>query len=189
MAAEQTRMAEPVHTADDPARVAPRTGAGARSRQAPPRREPPARGARRMSVVRAPARPGSPGQDPAVWRGVADFVHAKGGAMRPSYALLCVMHWLEHEHGCADVGVGDVKAILPRLGDVVDGRLRSPTDTLRRARDQGLVDALGAGRYRLTPLGTAVVDALPDAGQVGAMRGLTQARCRRRQPGLLDGTG
>ena len=127
----------------------------------------------------------APARDAAAWRAIADFVHAKGGAMRPSYAMLCVMYWLERECGCADVAAADVKAVLPRLGDAVAGRLRSPADTLRRARDEQLVEALGAGRYRLTPLGVAVVDALPDAAQVGAMRGGQRARCRRRAPGDL----
>jgi hypothetical protein len=94
-----------------------------------------------------------------------------------------VVYWLQFEHGCDTVAAADVKAIMPRLGDVVAGRLRSPADTLRRARDERLVDALGNGRYRLTRLGAAVVDALPDAAQVGAIRGAQRAHCRRRTPG------
>jgi hypothetical protein len=110
---------------------------------------------------------------------VADFVHAKGGAMRPSYAMLCLMYCLERD-GDRATTAADVKAILPRLGDVVDGRLRSPADTLRRARDERLVETVGAGAYRLTALGAAVVDALPDAARVGAIRGTQRVRCRRR---------
>ncbi len=74
----------------------------------------------------------------------------------------------------------DVKAILPRLGAVVSGQLRSPADTLRRARDEGLVEAVGDGRYRLTKLGVAVVYVLPDAAQVSALRGVQRALCQRR---------
>jgi hypothetical protein len=131
---------------------------------------------------RAPPR-AFPRGDAAVWRSIADFVHAKGGAMRPSYAMLCVIYCLERLHGAASVTAADVKAILPQLGDVVDGRLRSPADTLRRARDEQMVESVGAGAYRLTPLGVAVVDALPDAAHVGAIRGTQRARCRRRAPG------
>lgn len=127
----------------------------------------PARDARRETVCHA----------------IADFVHAKGGAMRPAYAMLCVIYYLEREDGRASVSAADVKAILPRLGDAVDGRLRSPADTLRRARDERLVEALGDGAYRLTPLGAAVVDALPDAAHVGEIRGTQRVRCRRRSPG------
>ena len=118
----------------------------------------------------------------AVWQAIADFVHNKGGSMRPSYAMLCVIYCLEREHGRESVTAADVKAILPRLGDAVDGQLRSPADTLRRARDERLVEALGDGAYRLTPLGVAVVDALPDAAHVGAIRGTQRVRCRRRAP-------
>jgi hypothetical protein len=125
------------------------------------------------------------GRDAAAWHAIADFVHGKGGAMRPSYAMLCVMYWLERERGCEAVSAADVKAILPRLGDAVAGRLRSPADTLRRARDEQLVEPLGAGAYRLTPLGVAVVDALPDAVRVGAIRGAQRAHCHRRPPGFV----
>jgi hypothetical protein len=139
----------------------------------------------------APRRAAAPahGRDATAWRGIADFVHAKGGAMRPSYAMLCVMYWLERERGCAAVTAADIKAILPRLGDAVAGRLRSPADTLRRARDEQLVEALGAGAYRLAPLGAAVVEVLPDAAQVGAIRGAQRAHCRRRSPGDAGAAG
>jgi hypothetical protein len=119
----------------------------------------------------------------ALCHAIADFVHAKGGAMRPAYAMLCVLYYLERADGRASANAADVKAILPRLGDAVDGRLRSPADTLRRARDERLVETLGGGAYRLTPLGAAVVEALPDAAHVGAIRGTQRARCRRRAPG------
>lgn len=122
-------------------------------------------------------------RDPDVCRAITDFVHAKGGAMRPSYAMLCVMYWLERERHQDGTTAADVKAILPRLGDVVAGRLRSPSDTLRRARDEGLVEPLGPGAYRLTPLGVEVVDALPDAAHVGAIRGAQRVHCRRRSVG------
>jgi hypothetical protein len=134
-------------------------------------------------------RPG-PSGDPAVWQEISDFIHAKrgadGGAMRASYAMLCVVYWLQVERGCLAVSPSDVKAILPRLGDVVAGALRSPADTLRRARDEGLVEALGEGRYRLTQLGVAVVYVLPDADQVGALRGQQRALCRRRTVGASE---
>jgi hypothetical protein len=136
-------------------------------------------------------RPG-PGGDPAVWQGIADFIHARqgadGGAMRAPYALLCVLYWLELEHGCPAASPADVKAILPRLGDVVAGPLRSPADALRRARGEGLVEALGDGRYRLTELGIAVVYVLPDAAQVGALRGGRRSLCRRRAVRPFDWT-
>jgi hypothetical protein len=124
--------------------------------------------------------------DPAVWRGIADLIHAKGGQMRAHYAMLCVLYWLRAERDCTAVSPADVKAIMPHLGDTVAGRLRSPADTLRRARNEGLVAALGEGQYELTPLGLAVVQALPDAAQVGALRGVRRPRCRRREPSEVD---
>ena len=127
--------------------------------------------------------PDGAGRDAAVWHAITDFVHAKGGAMRPSYAMLCVMYCLERRHGRAATTAADVKEILPRLGDAVAGRLRSPADTLRRARDERLVEAVGAGAYRLTALGADVVDALPDAAHVGAIRGAQRVHCQRRVPG------
>jgi hypothetical protein len=130
-----------------------------------------------------------PDRDPAAWRAIADFVYAKGGEMRPSYAMLCVAYWLEREGGGAGICAADLKAIMPQLGDAVAGRLRSPADTLRRARDEQLLEPVGAGRYRLTPLGAAVVDALPDSAQVGAIRGSRGARCHRRPPGSFGDAG
>jgi predicted nucleotidyltransferase len=126
--------------------------------------------------------------DGARCQAIADFVHAKGGRMRPSYAMLCLIYWLEREEKRPAVTAADVKTILPRLGDAVDGRLRSPADTLRRARDERLVEALGSGAYRLTALGVAVVEALPDAAHVGAIRGTQRVRCRRRALGAATPT-
>jgi hypothetical protein len=124
----------------------------------------------------------APHADPAVWRGITDLIHEKGGHMRVQYAVLCVLHWLTAEHGYTAVRLADIKAIMPHLGDAVVGRLRSPADMLRRARDDGMVGARGAGMYELTALGRAVVHALPDADQVGALRGIRRPRCRRRMP-------
>jgi hypothetical protein len=118
-----------------------------------------------------------------VRRAVADFVYAKGGEMRPRYALLCVVYWLQHEHGCATVATADVKAIMPHLGDAMVGRLRSAADALRRFRIERLVEALGDGAYGLTALGVAVVHALPDNEWVSALRGAQRTSCRRRPPG------
>lgn len=132
-------------------------------------------------VVHAPR---GPGHDAAVRRAAADFVYGKGGELRPRYALLCVVYWLQHEHGCAAVAAADVKAIMPHLGDAVSGRLRSPADTLRRFRDEGLVEAFGDGRYRLTTRGAAVVHALPDDAWVRAILGAQRTSCRRRAPGV-----
>jgi hypothetical protein len=118
-----------------------------------------------------------------VRRAVADFVYAKGGEMRPRYALLCVVYWLQYEHGCAAVATADVKAIMPPLGGAMAGRLRSAADALRRSREERLVESLGDGAYRLTTLGAAVVHALPDNGRVSALRGAQRTSCRRRSPG------
>ncbi len=139
-------------------------------------------------IARRRAAPGAD-RDPAAWRAIADFVYAKGGDMRPSYAMLCVAYWLERVRGEPGVTAADLKAIMPRLGDAVAGRLRSPADTLRRARDEQLLEPMEAGRYRLTPLGVAVVDALPDAAQVGIIRGSRGARCHRRAPGSFGDVG
>jgi hypothetical protein len=117
-----------------------------------------------------------------VCRAIEEFVYTKGGALRPHYALLCVVYWLQREFGEDAASAADVKAILPRLGGV-SGRLRSPADTLRHARDADLVEALGGGWYRLTALGIAVVDALPDAEQVGEIRGARRAHTQRRLAG------
>jgi hypothetical protein len=141
----------------------------------------------RPAVSRVPVGTQGPGHDPAVRRAVADFVYAKGNALRPRYALLCVVYWLQHEHGCAAVATTDVKALLPHLGGSVAGRVRSPTDTLRRFRDEGLVEALGDGVYWMTTRGAAVVRVLPDDTWVSALRAAQRTSCRRRPPGEFAG--
>jgi hypothetical protein len=120
--------------------------------------------------------------DRALHEAITEFVLARGGGMRPHYAVLCIVDWLQHVGGRAGVSASDVKAIFPRLGDAVVGPLRSPADTMRRARDVGLLEVLGAGCYGITPLGRAVVAALPDAERVAGLRDRSHARCHRRQP-------
>jgi len=124
---------------------------------------------------------------PAMRREAADFVRARGEALRPVYVALCIACWLRDHAGRDAVCGADVRALFPTSSDGERQRLRSPTDLLRRARNDGFLDSAGAGWYRVTALGRAVVDALPDLGAMESLVGRATARCaaRRRQGGTL----
>jgi hypothetical protein len=132
------------------------------------------------AAPRAGSRTYRPAHDGTRARAVQDFLLAKGGQLRPAYATLCIVYWVERVAGRAAVCAADVRVLFPRRGDAVAGRLRSASDLLCRARDDGLIEALGSGWYRMTPRGAAVVDALPDQDEVAAVRGCRSVRCAAR---------
>jgi hypothetical protein len=109
---------------------------------------------------------------------LVEVVRARG-QLTSSEAALCVVCWLTLVRGADTVAAREVRVLYPRreLPESVP-RMRSPTEALGGAVDAGLLDKVGAGAYRLTALGRAVVLALPDRQAVGALRGLTRAAPR-----------
>jgi hypothetical protein len=131
----------------------------------------------------APPRPNSRGHHPrytpADRREVLEVLRDKGVELKPPYAALCIVHWL-HERGHDAVTASDVRALFPTSRDGLGAPLRNAADVLRRAREGGMLEALGDGWYRLTPMGSAVVAVLPDGALVGAVRGCRTAACAAR---------
>ncbi|MDF1505810.1 hypothetical protein [Roseisolibacter sp. H3M3-2] len=112
-------------------------------------------------------------------RDVLEVLRDKGVELKPPYAALCIVWWL-HERGHDAVTASDVKALFPSARDGLAAPLRNAADVLRRAREGGMLEALGDGWYRLTPLGKAVVAVLPDGAIVGALRVRRTAACATR---------
>ena len=131
-------------------------------------------------VSRGDSRGHKPRYDVAAQRELADVLREKCVELKPSYAVLCIVHWLQERMQRDAVSAADVRAVFPRQRDGLVGPLRNAADVLRRARDGGLLEALGEGWYRLTPLGRAVVAVLPDGALVGVVRGRRTAACATR---------
>jgi len=125
-----------------------------------------------------------PVYDANVRRAAGEFLRAKDGHLRAPYAVLCVVHFVHRILGRPVVCGADVRALFPTPQTDIAGPLRNAHDILRRGAARGLVGAVGDGRYRITPLGNAVVDALPDAGRVAALRGCRTVSCAMGRPRL-----
>jgi hypothetical protein len=97
------------------------------------------------------------------------FLERKGsGGLRSHEAILCVLYWVERG-ASGPVRAREISLLYPRH----DGRRLPPaTQELRHHVERGLAESLGDGRYRLTPLGRQVVEALPDRAEVARLRGL-----------------
>lgn len=121
-----------------------------------------------------------PEEDPGMRRAVEDILHAKGSALRPAYAALCIVRWLQDARDRTAVCAADVRALYPRRPGVVAAPMRDPASHLRRAAEDGLLTAFGSGWYAITPLGRAVVEALPDGALVGVILGRRSASCTPR---------
>jgi hypothetical protein len=105
----------------------------------------------------------------------ASFLATKG-AVRLHEAILCALYWLDRETP-GPVQANDLRTIYPRH----DGRLvTSPAQELRHHVKRGLTAPMGDGLYRLTELGRAVVEALPDQDAVAKLRGVRPRGRRSR---------
>lgn len=112
-------------------------------------------------------------------RAVLDVLREKGVELKTPYAALCIVDWL-HARGHDAVTASDVRALFPSVRDGLASPLRNAADVLRRAREGGMLESLGEGWYRITPMGRAVVAVLPDGAMVGAVRGCRTAACATR---------
>ncbi len=124
-----------------------------------------------------------PSYDAATRRDVHEYMRDRGAELRPAYAALVIMSYLQRVLGCDAVCGADVRALYPPRESRIAGSLHNAHDILRRAAVRRLVEPLGDGWYRLTSLGSAVVDALPNDDQVALLRGcrtVTSAVGRRR---------
>jgi hypothetical protein len=124
-----------------------------------------------------------PTYDAATRRDALEFLRAKGCELRPAYAALAIVYYLHRRLERPEVCGADIRALFPRPADGLAGPLRNAHDILRRANVRGLVESLGDGWYRITELGAAVVDALPDDARVAELRGCRTVSCgvgRRR---------
>lgn len=119
-------------------------------------------------------------------RQVLEFLRDKGCELRPAYAALAIAYHLQIIDGRDAVCGADIRALFPKRADRLAGALRNAHDILRRAAVRGLVESLGNGWYGITPLGTAVVEALPDDERVAELRGCRTVSCGmgRRRAGL-----
>jgi hypothetical protein len=117
-----------------------------------------------------------PGRDDGRAVAFASFLSTKR-AFRLHEAILCALYWLDGETA-GPVRANEIRAIYPRH----EGRLvTSPAQELRHHVKRGLTESLGDGVYRLTSLGRAVVEALPDQDAVAKLRGL-RPRGRTSRP-------
>ena len=124
-----------------------------------------------------------PKYDPAARREVLEFLRAKGCELRPAYAALGIAYQLQCVWGRDAICGADIRALFPRREERLAGTLRNAHDILRRAAVRELVGSLGGGWYTITPLGVAVVEALPDDQRVAELRGCRTVSCgmgRRR---------
>jgi hypothetical protein len=80
-----------------------------------------------------------------------------------------VLYWVESGAPGRPVRANEISLLYPRH----EGRRLPPAaQELRHHVERGLAESLGDGRYRLTPLGRQVVEALPDRSQAASLRGL-----------------
>jgi hypothetical protein len=131
-----------------------------------------------MSPLRLGGRAAVSRADTAVPAALVEFVRGRG-QLTSAEAALCVVCWLTLTCGADAVAAREVSALYPRraLPETVP-HMRSAAESLGGAVEAGLLEKAGAGAYRLTALGRAVVLALPDRQAVGALRGLTRAAPR-----------
>ena len=124
-----------------------------------------------------------PKYDANARREVLELLRAKGCELRPAYAALGIAYHLQSVWGRDAICGADIRALFPRREERLAGTLRNAHDILRRAAVRGLVESLGGGWYTITPLGVAVVEALPDDERVAELRGCRTVSCgmgRRR---------
>lgn len=124
-----------------------------------------------------------PTYEVGVRRAALEFLRAKDCELRPAYAALSIVYYLQRVLGKDAVCGADIRALFPRREHGLAGPLRNAHDILRRANVRGLVESLGDGWYAITELGVAVAEALPDDSQVAALRGCRTVSCgvgRRR---------
>lgn len=108
-------------------------------------------------------------------RALAEFIAAKG-TLRVYEAVLCACAWLEREMPNGVTGAA-IEAWYPSH----DGRrLRGTATMLRRLVRFGLVTRDTGACYRVTPLGHALVDALPERDIAVAVIG-TRPPARRAE--------
>jgi hypothetical protein len=122
---------------------------------------------------------------PAFTEFLADL--ADRGELRPLYAALCAVYWVTAVRGQPQATVRDVRDVYPCRPPRGAPRLAAPGDQLGYALEVGFLsradDATGSPvassaprpAYRLTALGRAVVESLPDLDRVSALRGLGRA--------------
>lgn len=117
-------------------------------------------------------------------RAASDYLRDMGCALRPPYAALALVNFLDVHAGRSVVCSADIRALFPHPREELAGALRNPSDILRRAAARGLVEPLGDGWYRMTALGREVVAVLPDEKRVAELRGCRTVSCgvgRRRR--------
>jgi len=115
--------------------------------------------------------PNMPGRDDGSATELAGFLAGKG-ALRASEAILCALCWIEESTSATATRPSDITSLYPRHAG---RRIGSASQALRHHADRGLAEPLGDGRYRSTPLGRLVADALPDRAEVARLRGLRSA--------------
>lgn len=123
-----------------------------------------------------------PDPSPELRRRVEAHLRALG-TLRAAYVVLAIFRWLQEREGYEAVTGRDARALYPRAASGIAGPCGSLPETLRRLRTMGLTASLADGWQRVTPLGCAVVAALPDAERVRALLGArTAARILRQSP-------
>ena len=74
-----------------------------------------------------------PTYDVATRRRVLEFLRTKDSELRPPYAVLCIVHFVQHTLGRDAACGADVRALFPKRQDALAGPLRNAHDILRRA--------------------------------------------------------
>jgi hypothetical protein len=141
------------------------------------------------SVIRPLSRAYHPSYDAPTRREALEFLREKDCALRPAYAALCIVYFLQRRLDRTVICGADIRALFPRREEGLAGPLRNAHDILRRAAVRGLVESRGAGWYTITELGESVVEALPDDALVATLRGCRTVSCglgRRRMGHLQD---
>jgi hypothetical protein len=84
--------------------------------------------------------------------------------------VLCLVDWIGSRNGTETVCVADVRALYPRSPDAGVEPLLIIHNLTRVMVTDGLLEQIATGVLSLTPLGRAIVDALPDAARAAALR-------------------
>ena len=74
-----------------------------------------------------------PTYEAATRRDAVEFLRAKGCELRPAYAALAIVYYLQRVLGRDEVCGADIRALFPRPSDRLAGPLRNAHDILRRA--------------------------------------------------------